>query len=299
MVYTEHTSTASDGTSLHVDVWRPETAPKFVVVIAHGGAEHAGRYAQLAGELVAQGGLVFGPDHRGLGRSAGPRGHVARFEDYAHDLHQVMREQASRGGDSERPEVLPWFLFGHSMGGLLSLIYLLEHERDFPLRGALLSSPLLGLTMKVNPVKLAVGRLAARIAPRLALPSGLPAEAVSRDPEVVRRYVADPLRVGVVTAGWFGAMNAAIARVVQHASTIALPCLWYVGTGDQICDHHATLALFRGLPKAAARDQTMREFAGYYHELHNEPAELRAPVVAMISEWITAHLEQPAVVASS
>lgn len=290
MAHTEHTSTAPDGTSLHVDVWRPEGPPKFVVVVAHGGAEHAGRYAQVAGEWVEQGGLVFGPDHRGLGRSGGPRGHVARFEDYALDLRQVMLEQAARGPASERPESIPWFLFGHSMGGLISLVYLIEHQRDVKLRGAIISSPLLGLTMKVNPVKLAVGKLAARLAPRLALPSGIPADAVSRDADVVKRYVADPHRVDVVTAGWFGAMNAAIARVEQQASSIELPSLWYVGTGDRICDHQATQRVFRSLPKAAARDQTLREFAGYYHELHNEPPELRAPVVAMIREWIAAHL---------
>lgn len=287
---TAHTVTAADGTSLHVDVWRPAAAPKFVVVIAHGGAEHVGRYAQLANELVEKGGLVFGPDHRGLGRSGGPRGHVERFDDYAHDLAKVMLDQASRGDASARPESLPWFLYGHSMGGLISLVYLLEHGRDIPLRGAVISSPLLGLTMKVNPVKLAIGKLAARIAPRLALPSGIPADAISRDAEVVKRYVADPLRVDVVTAGWFGAMNAAIARVGAEAATIEVPSLWYIGTGDRICDHTATQKVFAALPKAAARDQTLREFAGYYHELHNEPAELRAPVVAMLHEWIAAHL---------
>jgi alpha-beta hydrolase superfamily lysophospholipase len=176
------------------------------------------------------------------------------------------------------------------MGGLISLVYLIEHQHDVKLRGAIISSPLLGLTMKVNPLKLAVGKLAARLAPRLALPSGIPADAVSRDADVVKRYVADPLRVDVVTAGWFGAMNAAIARVEQEASRIELPSLWYVGTGDRICDHGATQRVFRSLPKAAARDQTLREFAGYYHELHNEPPDLRAPVVAMIREWIAAHL---------
>lgn len=289
MAHTEHTVTASDGTSIHVDVWRPAGPAKFVVVVAHGGAEHAGRYAQLAEELVARGGLVFGPDHRGLGRSGGPRGHVARFEEFAADLRKVMLDQAGRVDAAERPESLPWFLFGHSMGGLISLVYLLEHEHDVKLRGAIISSPLLGLTMKVNPIKLAVGKLAARIAPRLALPSGIPADAVSRDPDVVARYVADPLRVDVVTAGFFGAMTAAIARVEAEAGKIELPCLWYVGTGDRICDHTSTQRVFGGLTKAAARDQTLREFAGYYHELHNEPAELRAPIVAMIQAWIEAH----------
>lgn len=291
VTHSEHTLAAADGIPLHVEVWRPEGAPKFVAVVSHGGAEHVGRYARLAEALVEDGGLVFGPDHRGLGRSGGPRGHAKSFEQLAHDLRTVMLDQAGRGAAEQRPQALPWFLFGHSMGGLIALTYLLDHERDLPLRGAILSSPLLGLTMKVNPVKLAVGKLAGAIAPRLALPSGIPADAISRDPEEVRRYVADPLRVPVVTAGWFAGMNAAIARVEREGSKLELPCLWYVGTGDRIVDPVVTQRVFASFPKTAERDQTLRMFEGYYHELHNEPEHLRKPVFEMIRGWIAAHLE--------
>lgn len=290
MSATAHTITASDGTSIHVETWRPAGPPTHVVVMSHGGGEHVSRYAQLAGELAEQGAVVFGPDHRGHGRSGGAKGHATSFEEYAHDLLKVMKDHIERSDASERPETMPWFLFGHSMGGLISLVYLLEHAKDLPLRGAIISSPLLGLTMKVNPLKLALGKIAAKLAPRLALPSGIPADRISRDADVVQRYVDDPLRVPVVTAGWFAAMNAAIARVNAEAKNIAVPSLWYVGAGDGICDHTETQRLFATLTDAKARDQTLREFAGYYHELHNEPPELRAPIVAMIREWIVAHL---------
>jgi alpha-beta hydrolase superfamily lysophospholipase len=288
--HSEHTLAAADGTPLHVEVWRPEGPPKFAVVVSHGGAEHVGRYARLAEQLVDAGGLVFGPDHRGLGRSGGARGHAKSFEQLAHDLRTVMLDQAARGAPEERPQVLPWFIFGHSMGGLVELVYLLDHEQDIPLRGAIVSSPLLGLTMKVNPVKLAVGKLAGVIAPRLALPSGIPAEGISRDPEEVARYLADPLRVPVVTAGWFAGMNAAIARVEREGGKIGLPSLWYVGTDDRIVDHTATQRIFAGFAGTAERDQTLRSFAGYYHELHNEPEHLRNAVFAMIRTWIAGHL---------
>jgi alpha-beta hydrolase superfamily lysophospholipase len=281
---------AKDGTSLHIDIWMPEGAPKRVVVVAHGGAEHAGRYARLAADLVLEGALVFGPDHRGFGRSGGTRGHITSFSDYAADLRQVMRDVASREAKEAPPASVPWFLYGHSMGGLIALTYLLDEQHSEPkLRGAIISSPLLGLTMKVNPLKLLIGKLAGKIAPKLALPSGIPADAICRDQEEVARYTADKLRVDVVTAGWFSAMNGAIARVESDASTIELPMLWYVGTGDRVCDHIAAKHVFDSLRKAHDRDQTLREFDGYYHELHNEPTELRAPVIAMIREWLVKH----------
>lgn len=290
MQHRERKVTASDGVELHLDTWSGDGAPKFVVAISHGGAEHAARYARLAGELVEIGGLVFGLDHRGQGRSGGPRGHIDRFETYAHDLRHVMLDVAGQGAPAARPEVLPWFLFGHSMGGLIALVYLLDHERDLPLRGAIVSSPLLGLTMKVNPVKLAVGKIAARLAPKLSLPSGIPPESICRDPEEVKRYKADTRRADVVTAGFFAAMNAAIARVEHEASNITTPSLWYVGTGDKICDHEVTKRIFATMKDADARDQTLREFEGYYHELHNEPDEYRRPVIDMLRGWIEAHL---------
>ena len=72
MQHRERKLTASDGVELHVDSWMGEGPPKFVVTIAHGGAEHAARYEQLASELVEIGGFVFGLDHRGQGLSGGP-----------------------------------------------------------------------------------------------------------------------------------------------------------------------------------------------------------------------------------
>ncbi|HET6585763.1 MAG TPA: alpha/beta hydrolase [Nannocystaceae bacterium] len=292
MQHRERKLTASDGVELHLDTWSGDGAAKFVVAISHGGAEHAGRYARLAGDLVEAGGFVFGLDHRGQGRSGGTRGHVDRFETYAHDLRHALLDVAGQGPGTLRPEALPWFLFGHSMGGLIALVYLLDHESDVPLRGAIVSSPLLGLTMKVNPVKLTIGKIAGRIAPKLALPTGIPPEGICRDPEEVQRYIADTRRADVVTAGWFAAMNAAIARVENEAAKITIPSLWYVGSGDRICDHEATKRVFATMKDAEARDQTLREFDGYYHELHNEPDEYRRPVIEMLRDWITARLHR-------
>ena len=69
--------------------------------------------------------------------------------------------------------------------------------------------------------------------------------------------------------------------------------LWYVGTGDLICDHHATVAAFDKLDQPSSRDQTLRVFEGYYHELHNEPADLRAPIHEMIDAWLSERVDEP------
>ena len=66
-------------------------------------------------------------------------------------------------------------------------------------------------------------------------------------------------------------MQRATARVRAEAARIETPCLWYVGTGDLICDHKATIEVFRSIPDADARGHALHCFEGYYHELHNEP----------------------------
>jgi alpha-beta hydrolase superfamily lysophospholipase len=292
----EHTTrelTTRDKTRLHVESWAPDGAPRFVVCVSHGAAEHVGRYARVAEWFGERGGLTFGHDHRGQGRSGGPHGHVESFSVYASDLHEVVRSQIERLPAAARPGAVPWFLFGHSMGGLVALTYLLDHPGRHPFAGAIVSAPLLGLTMKVPPLKLKVGQLAARLLPRLTLPSGLPPTAISRDPAEVDAYVRDPRRVDKVSARWFAAMNAAVARVAADAQHLDLPMLWYVGTGDLICDPQATRRVFDTLIEPATRAQSLRSFDGYYHELHNEPELLRQPVKELLLAWVDQRLQVP------
>lgn len=282
----EQTIEATDGTKLWVERWEPAKEPRFVVVFVHGGAEHVGRYDRLARAFGEQGAMCFGLDHRGQGKSGGRRGHVESFSQYANDLRRVIESVAEDRPAAQRPDALPWFLFGHSMGGLISLTYLLDHQHAIGLRGAVISSPLIEVAVKVNPVKRWLGELAIHVAPTLSLPAGIPEESICRDPAEVERYRKDSRRATKITASWYGAMKEATARVRKEAATIECPMLWYVGTGDLVCSHEATVEVFRSIPKPGDRDQSLHCFADYYHELHNEPEGLREPVIEMVGEWL-------------
>ncbi len=289
MKHTEHEVVTPDGTKLHVDRWTPDGDVTRVVVLVHGALEHAGRYGHLAEVLGADGALVFGPDHRGQGLSDGPRGHTARFEDHAADLRHVIEDTAASLPEDQRPGAVPWLMFGHSMGGLISWMYLLDHEKAVPLAGAVVSAPLLEVAADLSGFERLSVNLLSKLAPKMGLPKSLPAETICRDPEEVARYAADPRRATKVTAGWAKAVEAAAARVTAEAKNIQTPMLVYIGTGDQVVKVPPVVALMESLPEAESRDQTLRTFEGYYHELHNEPQDLRAPILEMVRAWIDDH----------
>src|SRR6266542_2065976 len=107
----------ADGQRIHVYRWIPVGPPKAAVQIAHGAAEHAGRYRRVAAVLVAAGYAVYANDHRGHGRTAmqfgrygvvGPAGWDAMVSDVGR-LAEYIRSQHSG---------LPLVLLGHSMGGM-------------------------------------------------------------------------------------------------------------------------------------------------------------------------------------
>jgi alpha-beta hydrolase superfamily lysophospholipase len=287
---TSRTIVTAPGVELYTQIWRPAGAPRFVVAILHGQGEYVGRYAELAADFARVGGLCFGADHRGQGRSSGPMGHVDRFEDYAADALVVMRTIAAELAPEQQPGVLPWFLFGHSMGALIGLVYLLDHEPDLPLRAAIFSSPLIEPIVRGAAVKALLGKVLVRVAPTLPIPINVDRRLLFRDPARLEAYLKDRTGYDPLTPGFGEAFAAATRRVRAELSRIRLPMLWYVGTGDRIVAPEPTIRLFRSVPGTTARDQHLEVFEGYYHELHNEAPALRGPVIERVLAFVREHL---------
>ena len=125
--------TGSRGLSIYYQYWEPEVAPRAVIVLVHGAGEHCARYEHLASYMTQHGYAVAGLDYPGHGRSGGTPGFVERFDDYV----ETLRTFHQRVG-AEFPG-LPQILLGHSMGGLISSLYLLQYQQDFA--GCILSGP--------------------------------------------------------------------------------------------------------------------------------------------------------------
>jgi alpha-beta hydrolase superfamily lysophospholipase len=265
------------GGALYVQSWLPAADARAALVLLHGLAEHSGRYAELTGRLVDRGLAVYALDHRGHGRSAGPRANVGRFDWLVADA--VARIERARAEQPGRPLVL----LGHSMGGAVALATALARP---DLVGALaLSAPAVGADPAVPRLRLALAQLLSAVAPSVGV-LRLPSDALSRDPRVGADYDRDPLVFrGAVPARSLVELLAAMRRLHAEAPALRTPVLVQHGTDDRLVPLRFTEPVYARLGSA---DCTIRRYAGLYHEIYNEPE--RGAVFADLEAWLERRL---------
>ena len=121
MKHTEGKFTGFNDWQLYYQQWLPDGASKAKIVVVHGLGEHSGRYGNVVDYLVPKGNAIYALDHRGHGRSPETHcAHVNRWEEYREDLHAFVKMVSAI-----EPEK-PLFILGHSMGGLMTLEYVLH-----------------------------------------------------------------------------------------------------------------------------------------------------------------------------
>jgi alpha-beta hydrolase superfamily lysophospholipase len=258
--------------SLAARRWGPLGRP--ALVLSHGLGEHSGRYLHVAQAAGAAGWAVYALDHRGHGRSEGPRANIERVEWAVSDLDQLVSVATRESGKSP-------VLFGHSMGGGLALAYALSRQER--LQALAVSAPAIDLARR-PAWQLAAVRALAAVAPNLGMATIDPAT-VSRDGQVVEAYASDPLVWhGKVPANAAVQMARAGTMAYARAAEITLPTLVLQGGADRLVDPDAIRRLHETL---GAQDKRLCVYDGLYHEVLNEPE--RAEVVADLLAWMEAH----------
>jgi alpha-beta hydrolase superfamily lysophospholipase len=243
-----------DGTELRTRHW-PARDPWASLLIIHGLGEQSGRYERVGEHFAAAGIEAFAYDHRGNGGSGVRACDIDQWSTYHDDLEE--RLAAVRAASDGRPVVL----YAHSMGGLIAAGYLLS-DRPRP-DMTVLTAP--GLDSTLSAWKQRLAPIVGRILPTLSIPNGVPAETLSRDPEVGARAKADPLNGRTSTARFGAEALAEQARVRQRARSIGGPTLVLHGLDDRLVPPAAS-AVFEGAPGVERR-----LYPGLRHELHNEP----------------------------
>lgn len=269
---------AAAGAALHVTHWLPEGPPRAIVLLAHGYAEHAGRYEHVAKRLTDAGYAVYAVDHWGHGRSDGEGGYVPRFAAFLDGMAELLTLVEINHGDTPR------LLLGHSMGGLIATLFLVERQQAFV--AAALSGPAILPAEPPSRFTIWISRFLSRFFPRLGVLS-LDANGVSRDPAVVEAYRADPL----VYEGKIGARLGkefmdAMAVAQADAPKIRLPILIQHGGADRLTAPAGSRYLFANV---ASKDKRLEIYPGLFHEIYNEPEQ--GAVLDDLVGWFDAHVK--------
>jgi acylglycerol lipase len=246
--------------NIYYQCWLPEKKTGPVLLIAHGFAEHSGRYGNVVNHFVPKGYPVYALDHRGHGRSDGERVKVDDFHDYVKDLKtffNIVRQE------NPKDKI---FLIGHSMGSVIALLYAIEYQQE--LAGLVTSGGFLARPgdPPMPPRK-----------PGEALPTAM----LSRDPAVIAAYENDPLVYrGPIPTGF--TMGGMLGPLYDMVPQIKLPALIMAGNGGP--DGARSRVLHE---RIGSKDKTLKLYQGLLHEIFNEPEHPQ--VMADLEAWLKTH----------
>lgn len=244
----------------------PLKSPSKVICIVHGIGEFGGRYDRVAQKFNEAGYAVLSMDLRGHGKSLGKPGQCAPRKDVLDDVSALLTyAQMAYPG-------VPIVLYGHSMGGNITLDYRCRGGmNDVPV-GYLISAPWLKLVHPIpEPAYWAVKGLA-RIAPKFTVGSAID-EAALGNPESVLPYIEHPMIHNRISSRC--AVDGFEIGRKLHRGTLRdngrakdIPIMIMHGGDDMICDVVASRELAQRL-KGEGVPAEYIEWPGLYHEIHN------------------------------
>jgi len=284
-----------DGVDVFCRRWLPPGKPRAVVVVAHGAAEHSGRYAGVAEVLQGGGYAVYALDLRGHGHTAGStgRGRIgpSGMAGVLGDLEALVGRARTEVGE------VPVVLLGHSMGSVVVQAFMVRAPvgvRAYVLSGTM--GPAEGTEEFLAGV-------------RAALDAGLTDEPLddlghndageptrtsydwlSRDADEVDRYIADPMcgDDNPLTYGYVAVLLETIAEVMEPGAIARIPrgtsVLLLTGESDPVSENGAHVRELERRLRDAGLDVASRYYAGARHEVLNETN--RDEVYRDLADWL-------------
>lgn len=264
-----------DGTELFTRSWPIEDSAASIAIV-HGYGEHSGRYDHVAARFNSEGYSVYSYDQRAHGKSPGTMGYIPSFQTHVDDCAGFIEHIVETIGG------MPEFVFGHSMGALVSALYVEQHQPA--LSGLILSSGAFKVADDVAPLMQRLSAALSVVLPKLPVHQVDPA-GLSHKAEVVSAYESDPLVYhGKIQARTGYQMMTSIAAAQEHASDIQVPVLLLHGTEDSIADPDGSRIMHE---RIGAADKTLKRYDGGYHEVFNDDAE--QPFLDDVVAWLAEH----------
>lgn len=245
--------------------------PKASILIVHGLHEHCLRYTHVAEALNTIGLNVYTFDLRGHGQSEGPKVNIKSVDEYREDVETIYRSISKN---------IPFYILGHSMGGLIVTDFLLYNERN-DIKGAILSGAALEVGEDISPLLRKIANLIGGILPNLPTQK-VDLNILTHDPAEIEKCKNDPyLYLGGTKAGLGKALLNRIEELKPKFEFFNYAVLIMHGGDDKITNPKGSKELFE---KAKSADKTLKLWEGAFHEIFNETN--KAEVIKYMCDWI-------------
>jgi alpha-beta hydrolase superfamily lysophospholipase len=263
----------------------PVATPKAIVQVAHGLGEHARRYDDIAASLNRAGFSVYADDHRGHGQtgleqiksnqtkklgSLGVGGMEATFSQVTEFSKLIKSENPGK----------PLILLGHSWGSFIAQKIINKNSDLYDalvLSGSAMTMPGYLATGDFNKVW-------------KKLPGSTGYEWLSRDVEIQKKFVSDPLTFLAAAMQVFGIANS-LKLFGKPSKNVRsdLPILVQVGEADPIGGEYSNKALVQAYRKnAGTEDIELFVYHDARHEIYNELN--KNEILADLIEWINSRI---------
>ena len=267
---------------LFYQYWAPDTIESKVFIIAiHGWGTHSDRIKIPAEYFTEKGYTIYSFDLRGHYRNLGDvQGHIDSMDHLQKDIVLFM-DLISKVAKNKKI-----FLMGQGFGGLISLIYAINHPA---LSGVLISSPLLGMFMKLSMGKKvikSISKTLTKLAPSKALNYIINQNQLTSDLKILRTHISDKNKIEVISAKSVSEIDKFSKWVMDNSSNLTCPILLMQGGSDKVIDKNKTKEFYI---KVRSKDKAYKEYPGFLHELWNEKG--RAQVYQDMYVWLEKHLK--------
>ena len=238
--------------------WLPNKKINVAIGIIHGLGEHSNRYDDFAEYFCKKGFGVYSIDLRGHGKSEGKRGHINNFKKLIDDSEEMFINIRKENLN------VPMVMFGHSLGGCIALNYLCENQsKEIDL--AIISSPWLRTVLEPPKFILYIQKILVGLFPSLTLNNRLDPYDLSKDTDIVKKYIEEPLVHNKISLKMFSEVNKTIDKIENESEKINIPVLLVHGKKDNIIS-------FKGTEKVSKKinNSKLILYEGLYHEPHND-----------------------------
>jgi len=221
--------------------------------------------------------ICFSHDHLGHGMSEGERATIPDVEWYVDDVIQhVLRFKCHYRNT-------PFFIFGHSMGGLIALRAVQRNPGLF--HGMVLMGPLIQITEEIPPSQILAARLVNYLVPTFQAKS-FPLDHVTSDPDMLLKLKVDPLRWNEgMKISMILSLHNAIQLVNAHLPKVTTPFLCIHAENDKLCSIEGSRHLHE--VATACNDKSLITFPEGEHHLFAEIPDIRWRAINEAVVWIT------------